>query len=337
MGILSVPGIGTTSDAFRQALWYLCNRSRLNVDAVATCISHESRFQGDAKNPQGSAIGLLQWTEVGAKASGTTVGALAKMSAIEQLPYVEAFFKATLKDHRPKNIADYLLAGWGRADLADFSDETVLAKEGELAYAHNKGLDTGHTGKITIGDLRASFWTIYQRAKGERTKETEIGMVRMNPLPPNTVLWADIIGDKREAFTGWIASLGEGVKVHHIEAVKTRVVSTDTQAWEVLAPDWMSNPTYVHRLWVLFECRAPDCWWPEGLGYPTLAPKGAATVPDDTVDKPEPPTPESIIAEALRAVGEGVAVAGKSAAKGFGLVVGSAIGLWGLTRWLSRR
>lgn len=335
MGIIRVPGIKDTPAKFRQALWYIANRNGWNVDAIATMISHESRFQADAKNPRGSAIGLLQWTTGGAKLSGTTVEALAGMGAAEQLIYVENYYKRMIGKTSPANIADYMLLGWGRADAVGKPDDYMLAGEHDAmtagAYRHNRELDKGGDGKITVGDLRASFWSIYNRAGGKRTDETEVGMLRMRPLIPKTYLWIDLVGPKRGVFDYWASQNRNTVKVTKIEAT-----SPSGGALEQFLPagsmldalskitEWFSSPSIgqVEMVWILFETTDPNVSFSKELGIPTLAPKGAATEKSDTVDVGEQPNPRDLIRELMEGALAPLEEAAKASA---GLVIGGLV------------
>ncbi len=172
--IAKVPGIETTSPAFRNGLYQLALRHGWNVDAIAAVISSESRFKATSKNPLPgqTAAGLLQWINPTAKAMfSLTSDEIARMSAERQLPLVERWYSRTLGDgmHRP---LDYYLVGWGAR--AGLPESHVLATQGgplvngQDLYAINASLDVNRDGRITVSDLKAKVERTLAAAGGER-------------------------------------------------------------------------------------------------------------------------------------------------------------------------
>jgi hypothetical protein len=272
------------------------------------------------------------------------------MGREEQLIYVEKFYQLMIKGHPPRNIADYIMLGWGRADLVGAPERTVVASALDIqtknVYLAHKRLDTKGQGFITVLDLRKSFWDIYVRANDQRTTETEQGMVRMRPFPTYTPMWVDVFGDDKAAFEKWVYANHGGVKIIKTVGFNTEMLTDDSFA-EAMAftifPDWMRDVKRVKRVWVLFETTNANVW-PEDasvMGIATVAPKGRDTTPDDTVDRPPPLDPMQLIrdalAEAAKAVGEVAAEVAKPVAKGFGFVIGAALAGWGLTKLLERK
>ncbi len=113
--ILAVPGLEGTTPAFRLALWRMAERNGWDVDAIAAVISLESGFRPDAKNPKATASGLIQMIDATARSVGVPDGAegLRRMSAEEQLPFVETFYKRAFGRSLTPRPVDYYLAGWG--------------------------------------------------------------------------------------------------------------------------------------------------------------------------------------------------------------------------------
>jgi hypothetical protein len=173
--VLAVPGIDRVDQTFLHALAGMVDRHGWDIDGIAGVISHESRFDPAAHNPQPgqTATGLIQFIESTARTLGTTTAALRTMSALQQLPYVEKFFARTM--HRiPSQPADYILATFGRADMIGAADAHVLDRRDSTdpheaeRYRVNATLDHGHKGWITVGDLRASLRTTLASAHGQR-------------------------------------------------------------------------------------------------------------------------------------------------------------------------
>ncbi len=171
--ILKVPGIEKMTPGFLRTLAYIAEKNGFNVDGIAGVISHESRFNPAAKNPHGSASGLIQFIESTAEMLGTTTAALRAMTAVAQLIYVERYFQRFMPV-RPTEPAGYILATYGRGDLANAPDETPIDRRDSPdpaernRYAVNAGLDRAGDGVITVGDLRASMAGVLGAAKGQR-------------------------------------------------------------------------------------------------------------------------------------------------------------------------
>lgn len=167
--ILAVPGLASTTPEFRAALWNMAARNGWDVDAIATVISSESRFQPAAKNPYATATGLIQFIESTANSLGTTTAALRTMSAEEQLPYVEKFYKRAglTKDSRG---FDFYVVGTGKRPGLALGTQVVS----DEAYDINKGLDRDGDGKITVWDIKLLFDHIQGLAKGARLDASEV-------------------------------------------------------------------------------------------------------------------------------------------------------------------
>lgn len=112
-------------------------------------------FSASVKNAAGSSgTGLIQFMSFTAKALGTTVEALAKMSAEDQLNYVYKYFlpyKGKLN-----SLADiYLAVLYPKAMAAGENDVVWVQGKDGLLYTQNKGLDTNKDGKITKNEIVA--------------------------------------------------------------------------------------------------------------------------------------------------------------------------------------
>lgn len=125
--------------------------------------------------PSRTATGLIQFTEETARELGVLptstppsdkaaeLGAgkewatwtLARMTALDQLDLVEAYFARAEKGgaHFNRSPLDYYLVTWGTYTGRGLND--VLAKSGSRAYEGNKALDKDGKGSITVGDLNA--------------------------------------------------------------------------------------------------------------------------------------------------------------------------------------
>ena len=129
----------------------ICDRFNWSVshaDWLMACMSFETggTFKANEKNLAGSgATGLIQFMPSTAKWLGTSTQKLSKMSNIEQLVYVEKYFKTY---HRKiKTFGDMYMA----ILLPKFIGKpynAVLFSDG-IRYRLNSGLDINKDGKVT--------------------------------------------------------------------------------------------------------------------------------------------------------------------------------------------
>lgn len=119
-----------------------------NVQDFMGCMAWETgeTFSPSIKSPVSTATGLIQFMKNTAIGLGTTVEALAKMSVVEQLGYVEKHFLPYRK--KIQNLGDIYLAILWPAGIGK-SDDTVLWQEGDSQFIPNKGIDFNADGKIT--------------------------------------------------------------------------------------------------------------------------------------------------------------------------------------------
>ena len=134
--------------AFRAKVIEVARRLRMDPSILMAVMAFETGRQFKASTPAGasSAVGLIQFMPATAKALGTTSSALAKMSEIEQMDYVEKYlapFAGRLNDLP----SAYMAVLWPRAVSKPLSH--VLWARGEPQYGPNKGLDVNADGKVT--------------------------------------------------------------------------------------------------------------------------------------------------------------------------------------------
>lgn len=90
----SATAIVTACPGVDQAMaWEIIRQARLlhtNPFYLANLINYETdgTFSPSVRNPRSGAVGLLQFTQTGARAAGSTQEALAKMSALQQMRHV---------------------------------------------------------------------------------------------------------------------------------------------------------------------------------------------------------------------------------------------------------
>lgn len=103
-------------------------------------------FSPSIRNAAGSgATGLIQFMPSTAKGLGTTTTELAKMTAVDQLFYVEQYFKPYAT--RIHSLSDMYMAILLPKYIGQ-PEESVLFSGG-IAYRQNSGLDTDRDGVVT--------------------------------------------------------------------------------------------------------------------------------------------------------------------------------------------
>lgn len=144
---------------FRSYVRAMSARIGVNPDWIMACMAFETgrTFDPKIRNAAGSgAIGLIQFMPSTAAALGTSVEALAAMSAVQQLVVVESYFRPN--KNRLRSLGDVYMAilwpgGIGKAD------EFPLFREKDpkrpKLYIQNRGLDWNADGVITKAEACA--------------------------------------------------------------------------------------------------------------------------------------------------------------------------------------
>jgi peptidoglycan hydrolase-like protein with peptidoglycan-binding domain len=154
------------TDAFKIKLLEITRALELNPDFLMAAMAFESAetFSPSIKNAAGSgAVGLIQFMPSTAKALGTTIEALEKMTAVDQLNYVRKYFAP--RHGRLHSIEDVYMAILYPAAIGKPSDNTLF-ESGTKVYKQNKGLDANNDGKITIQEAAAAVRKKYERGLG---------------------------------------------------------------------------------------------------------------------------------------------------------------------------
>jgi len=140
--------------AFLSKVKEISKRLNCNYRDLLGVMNSESGIRADAKNPNGSATGLIQFVESTANRLGTTTAALRQMSPIEQLDYVEKYLTSA-KRSAGFSSSDKLSGGqlYALIFLPARAGREVLTQSGESYYSCNRGLDKNKDGKITKQEL----------------------------------------------------------------------------------------------------------------------------------------------------------------------------------------
>jgi hypothetical protein len=143
------------SGAFRRKVIEIGHRLEMDPNHLMAIMAFETgrSFDPAVTNHAGSgATGLIQFMPATARALGTSTAALSRMSAIDQLDYVEAYLAPYAG--RMKDLPSaYMAVLYPRA--VDKAPGYVLFRKGSKAYKLNRGLDLNGDGQVTKAEASA--------------------------------------------------------------------------------------------------------------------------------------------------------------------------------------
>lgn len=127
----------------------ICKRLEINVNWLLLVIYKESRMNPKAINKKTGASGLIQFMPKTAISLGTTVEDIRKMTGIQQLDYIEKYYKHfTGKIHNVEDL--YMVTFYPKAlyrkDTANIG--------GPLIAQQNPAIDLNKDGQIKVGEFR---------------------------------------------------------------------------------------------------------------------------------------------------------------------------------------
>ena len=156
------------SEEFRAKLVTLCARQQLIPDYLMACIAWESAetFSPSVHNAAGSgATGLIQFMPATAIGLGTTTAALARMTEVQQLDYVESYFRPYRG--RLRTLSDHYMAILWPAAIGKPEHHVLWDKDTRpTTYRQNAGLDGDRNGRITKGEASAKVAEKLIRGRG---------------------------------------------------------------------------------------------------------------------------------------------------------------------------
>lgn len=157
------------SQEFRAKVREIARRQNIEANWLMAVMAFETgnSFLPYEKNSTSGATGLIQFLPSTAKSLGTTTTKLARMTAVEQLDWVEKYFAQY--QGQIHNLGDTYMAVFAPVGLGK-PDSFVLYTSPSAAYNQNAGLDKQRKGYITRGDcvvrVNAAFKTGQQYAAG---------------------------------------------------------------------------------------------------------------------------------------------------------------------------
>ena len=137
---------------FVQKVHDIAGRLGVKPEWLLAVMKNESGMSTTARNPHGGATGLIQFMPSTARGLGTTTEALSRMSATQQLDYVEKFY-APYKG-KFQNGTDLYLATFWPAALGKGNDYPI---GGATVARQNSGFDLDKNGQITVGEFRRYY------------------------------------------------------------------------------------------------------------------------------------------------------------------------------------
>ena len=164
---MSVIYADLVSDAFAEKAERIADRLGIDPDYLMAIMHFETggTFSPSISHPGSTATGLIQFLRGTARSLGTSVEALAQMTELEQLEYVETYF--TPYADRIETLEDaYMAVFWPLA--IGRRPQYVLFRETSAAYAANRYLDREGKGFITKKDAAQNVRRRYERARREK-------------------------------------------------------------------------------------------------------------------------------------------------------------------------
>lgn len=156
------------SPEFRAKVRAISGRLGCAPDDLMSCMAWESgrSFSPSKKNMAGSgATGLIQFMPATAKGLGTSTAALAAMTAVQQLDWVEKYFQPY--KGKLATLADLYMAILWPAAVGKPMEYVLWHKATRpTTYRQNAGLDINHDGAITKAECAAKLYAM--KAEGQR-------------------------------------------------------------------------------------------------------------------------------------------------------------------------
>jgi len=139
---------------FRRKVVAVAHRLGLDPSTLMAVMAFETgrRFHPATRNQRSGATGLIQFMPRTAEALGTSTRALAAMSELRQLDFVERYLKPYAGKMTDLPSA-YMAVLWPAAVRKPLSH--VLFAAPTAAYEQNKGLDADKDGKVTKAEAAA--------------------------------------------------------------------------------------------------------------------------------------------------------------------------------------
>ncbi len=156
------------SPEFKAGVLWIEQQIGLNADFLMCCMAFETgqTFDPAKKNAAGSSgTGLIQFMAYTAKNLGTTVEALARMSAVQQLGYVYKYFHGFGSDFAHWTLEDVYMAILYPAAIGKPLNWHMPWPKGKITYKQNRGLDRNRDGIITKSEAASGVQRMAEEGK----------------------------------------------------------------------------------------------------------------------------------------------------------------------------
>lgn len=171
MPLLFEEKIKINRSAFINKVIAIANKHNMEPDWLMAVMHFETAdtFSPSIKNPQSSATGLIQFMDATAKELGTTTAALAAMTNVQQLDYVDKYYAMQIRRHGTiDNVAEAYLAVFYPAAIS-WPMTRVFP---QAVYRVNKVFDLNSDGSLTKDEIiRKIESTIPAAFRGSITKK----------------------------------------------------------------------------------------------------------------------------------------------------------------------
>lgn len=138
--------------AFATKVEQVCNILEINPNWLMFVMWFESRLNPEAVNPISGATGLIQFMPSTARELGTTVEAIKKLTAVEQLTFVQKYlqpYKGRMKTWVDVYLAVFYPRAIGNPNFVITPD--VVARQNKI-FDLNNDLD------ITVKEIETALW-----------------------------------------------------------------------------------------------------------------------------------------------------------------------------------
>ncbi len=159
---------------FASAVVEVARRLEMDPNHLMAIMHFETggTFDPAIRNPYTRAVGLIQFLPSTARILGTTDEALAEMTAVEQLGWVERYLSPFTG--RLTTLDDAYMAVLYPAAVGA-SPDFVLFRSGTATFDRNPGLDRDGDGLVTRGEAGELIRRVLRRGRGEPDAGAEPG------------------------------------------------------------------------------------------------------------------------------------------------------------------